>query len=436
LLDNDLRYILSCVVNLINGGILMKKLLIIMTLALVLFGCGLSDNSNKSDLPKDFNRLDVDSDFNWSNTRMINVTIIGNATDLEGRRVRLMNGDTVISSAIIHSGQYDFILTVPGEMNSLNVVCDDLNFSQTITPGNQTVVITGTPNVKGNRLDSDGDGVDDADDDFPGDPDKATLLRIPFDREDYWVFEDLWPDEGDYDFNDLVIREYVELHLNAANDFVGGRAKLWLNAIGANFHNSIFIHFMEASLVGGQIVYNELPDPAFVESIETSLTNIRIDEFAPNTIGAWYDIEWEEFGYQNNGIGPQDFPHSREFNFNFDQTAVQPGNITFEWYISSGYSRGREVHLPTFAPSIAADPAYFDTGDDATNIGTGFYYKTALNHPWVIKVWGRFNNPLEYVQITEAYPLFQDWAESNGSLHPDWYNTYIDEKVFDQYSAK
>ncbi len=418
----------------------MKRLLFILAIALLLVACqNDTTNSNNGDFtPKEFVALDVDPDFNWSNTRYLTLEVQGDATLLEGRKVTLENLTHKVSSAFIYDGTHTFTVEIPSELIALNVVCDELGFSQTISTSeqNQIVTISGTPQNKGPKVDSDGDGVDDLIDDFPNDPDKAVLIRVPAVDEDYWVFEDLWPDKGDYDFNDLVIREYVELHMSATNMYVGGRAKLWLNAIGANFHNSIFLHFMEASLVGGELVFNELADPDFVKSIETYLPNIRIDEYTPNTIGAWYDIEWEHFGYQNNGYGPQDHPHSREFNFTFDETGIQPSNLTFEWYLSIGNEREKELHHPMFAPTAIMNTSYFNTGDDATNIATGFYYKTALNHPWVVRVYGDFKNPKEFVQITEAYPHFQDWAESNGSLHPDWYNTYDQDKVFDEYSAK
>ncbi len=414
----------------------MKRLILILFVALLLVACqdDTTSSNNGGFTPKEFVTLDVDPDFNWSNTKFFTLDIQGEEQLLNGKKVNLEFDTHILSSAIVENGMHEFTLEIPSELNSVYVVCNEIGFKQAISTStnDQIVNLTGSVQEKAVKIDTDGDGVDDSIDDFPSDPEKAIRIRIPAVDENYWVFEDLWPDKGDYDFNDLVIREYVEFHLNAHNEYVGGFAKLWMNAIGANFHNSIFLHFMEASVAGGQTVYSELAAPDFVESIQTQLSNIRIDEYTPNTIGAWYDIEWEEFGYQNNGIGPSGYPHSREFIFAFNPTATQPTNLTFEWYISAGNERQKEVHHPLFAPTAIANPIYFNTGDDATDIPNQFFYKTALNHPWVVKIYGYFHNPLEFVQITEAYPHFQDWAESDGALYPDWYNTYLPEKVFNQ----
>merc|ERR1711879_138237 len=58
--------------------------------------------------------------------------------------------------------------------------------------------------------DADGDGISDVFDDFPNDPSKA------FHTNNYsnstLVFEDLWPQKGDYDFNDMVIDYNMFFH--------------------------------------------------------------------------------------------------------------------------------------------------------------------------------------------------------------------------------
>jgi len=53
--------------------------------------------------------------------------------------------------------------------------------------------------------DSDGDGIQDADDDFPNDPARAFINFFPAAGYGSLAFEDLWPGKGDYDFNDLVV---------------------------------------------------------------------------------------------------------------------------------------------------------------------------------------------------------------------------------------
>src|SRR5690606_4206548 len=61
-----------------------------------------------------------------------------------------------------------------------------------------------SPSVSGlpqSNNDADGDGIIDAYDDEPNNAEVACLL----DYQGTLVFEDLWPNKGDFDFNDLVV---------------------------------------------------------------------------------------------------------------------------------------------------------------------------------------------------------------------------------------
>jgi len=60
-------------------------------------------------------------------------------------------------------------------------------------------------------LDSDGDGVVNAEDLEPGNPNVAGEINAP---GGFMMFEDLWPDKGDYDFNDLYIYSRLMVIIN------------------------------------------------------------------------------------------------------------------------------------------------------------------------------------------------------------------------------
>lgn len=70
-------------------------------------------------------------------------------------------------------------------------------------------------------VDTDGDGIPDDDDDYPNDAAKAFDNYYP-NPSSYasYAFEDLWPNMGDYDFNDLVIRFRINPITNANNKVV------------------------------------------------------------------------------------------------------------------------------------------------------------------------------------------------------------------------
>ncbi len=67
--------------------------------------------------------------------------------------------------------------------------------------------------------DTDGDGISDANDDYPNDGTRAFDSYFPASGTATLAFEDLWPSQGDYDFNDLVV-DYSFQTVTDASDYV------------------------------------------------------------------------------------------------------------------------------------------------------------------------------------------------------------------------
>jgi LruC domain-containing protein len=82
--------------------------------------------------------------------------------------------------------------------------------------------------------------------------------------------------------------------------------------------------------------------------------------------------------------------------------------------------RELEVHLPDLQPTSLADLSLFGMHDDASNLPT-MSYKTANGLPWAVYTPVSFSYPLEDLEITKAYTQFKPWAESGGSVNPNWY---------------
>lgn len=86
-------------------------------------------------------------------------------------------------------------------------------------------------------------------------------------------------------------------------------------------------------------------------------------------------------------------------------------------------TRGREVHLPDFAPTTLANSSLFGTHNDDSDPQSGRYYKTDLNLPWGLHLSGpvSFRYPVEYAEILDAYLDFAGWAQSSGAPNANWY---------------
>ena len=89
--------------------------------------------------------------------------------------------------------------------------------------------------------DSDGDGVTDDWDDYPDDPDRAFNQYTPAEGQyGTFMWEDLWPEKGDYDMNDLVMDYNVIEVFNADWEIVDVVNNFYLRAAGAGYLNNGF----------------------------------------------------------------------------------------------------------------------------------------------------------------------------------------------------
>ena len=95
-----------------------------------------------------------------------------------------------------------------------------------------------------------------------------------------------------------------------------------------------------------------------------------------------------------------------------------------------GEGDGRwEVHIAREAPTSKMDLSYFGTGDDSSNPDGGLYYVNNTQYPFAFFLAGATENDLskllirenESVPISNLYPEYSGWSESNGTQNADWY---------------
>ena len=93
--------------------------------------------------------------------------------------------------------------------------------------------------------DPDGDGVSGTRDSYPQDPTRATEIRIPANSYHTVIVEDLYPNVGDSDYNDVVVAFHYVLVLDnrgRAKDLFGS---FYLLARGAILDHRIGVHFKD-----------------------------------------------------------------------------------------------------------------------------------------------------------------------------------------------
>jgi LruC domain-containing protein len=284
-------------------------------------------------------------------------------------------------------------------------------------------------NTEASASDRDGDGVIDSEDLEPGDPNIAGEVIVP---GGFIMYEDLWPDKGDYDFNDLYI--FVpdsEFKVNADNKIVYFDLYFKVMKAGASLHNGLGLRFIDAVTTGGTTTYNTIETGNMLNSVLAySLpqnwttgedngdwsTMTYIDKFSPNTAVLIHDV------------GDMDLTSGDDISLriNFDPTQEQPENPIPDFFLFRSDNRDLEVHLAGYPPTSYANMDNFNTGNDASLLYPGNWYKTQDNYPWALYFSSDSYIPAvkENTPIFRAYPDFAGWVTSGGELNQDWYLNY------------
>ncbi len=264
------------------------------------------------------------------------------------------------------------------------------------------------PVISGNtQNDSDNDGVDDNSDDYPNDPDKAFDNYYPYQGGFSSIaFEDLWPAEGDYDFNDLVVDMNCKHVTNSANYVVAAVYTVKIQHIGAAFHNGFGMQFpfapSDVALVSGYNITDNLVSLGG-NGLENSQDNAVIIVFDDA-----FDNEDATLILNMDMNTPYNFSALNEYGLN-------P-------FIFVNGDRSKEVHLPGKRPTSLANEAFFGQLSDASDGAEVNYYKTTGGKPWAVEINNSYKPPLEKVPIEQAYLRFADWVSSGGENYKDWYS--------------
>ena len=256
------------------------------------------------------------------------------------------------------------------------------------------------------ETDSDGDGVVDFYDEYPNDANKSTNTYSPsiFGWGSY-AFEDLWPYQGDYDFNDLVVNyRYTNIE-NAAGLLVETDMNFKIKNIGGSFKNGFGVELnMDANLISSVTGSN------LTESI-VQLDSKGLENSQDKPVIIAFDNAWE------NNSGDASLEIVIKYTYPID-----PDNFSnLNPFIFIDGDRGKEVHLTDKPPTSLANLSYFGTGKDRSVPDLGIYYRSDKNLPWAIDIIHDFVCPKESSEIILGYPYFVPWAESSGVDYQDWY---------------
>ncbi|MFT5810872.1 MAG: LruC domain-containing protein [Gammaproteobacteria bacterium] len=256
----------------------------------------------------------------------------------------------------------------------------------------------------------------------------------------FLAFEDMWPEKGDYDFNDVVIRLASSLIVTNDNQVKQLKLEGELKAMGASYHNGFAIQLQgitNSDIDQAAIVFDINGQTSSVALLEegTAYTVLKISDdlwkhVKPDTSCWYYKTQpgcssSSSFSFSVTitfitGIPTNNFP-SAPFNpFIFATPDTDHGSV-----FSGNPGRGLEIHLKNKPPTSLANETYFGLSDDASNPNNNHYYQTSNGLPWGIAInigeSESWLHPYEWVNTLRAYPQFEDYAASNGVTNPAWF---------------
>lgn len=245
------------------------------------------------------------------------------------------------------------------------------------------------------------------------DPDKPEGIEIK--SKGILAFEDLWPYKGDYDLNDIVLKYNSTAYMDLNMDIDGIVTDWTFCHNGGKYVNGFGMAFdFPTSAVKSFKV--EATNNVQVAGAEEAGENFQLMLFHDATTvpsGTVFTVTLKlEKGAVDAFFGMK--------------KATAPFNpfITVRTKDEAFTTVPRkEVHLTNYQPSPLAISFGNPYGDDLTNPSLGLYYVAATGYPFAIDLAGidDFAFPQEMQRISDAYPRFNTWVESDGKEDKDWY---------------
>ena len=351
------------------------------------------------------------------------ITITGDVTGpAKGSGKITVAGNTLIMSTAKLVNQLD-ICDADGIETLQVTLPSTVTQCKTFIPATYCTAESGISTVR----DQDKDGVPDAVDEFPNDPNRAFTSWYP-NKGTFATLctNDLWPFKDDGGMNDLVIDFQYKIITNSKNQVVDIYGTFHPKAEGAAIQNAFAV---------------ALPvPPSAVQIIEGTKTYGstagNIIKFAPqgyeaghlnntvfsviNNVYQYYKGQYEVNVWPNEAFYPMAEAITIHVQFATPIPAAQlipPYNP----FLIPNLKRTYEIHLINHPPTELADLKILGTGDDRSNKLNGTYYRTSNNVPWMIEIPVSFTQMDAKCDIVSGYLKYGEWAESGGVKSKDWY---------------
>ncbi|ABZ75843.1 conserved hypothetical cytosolic protein [Shewanella halifaxensis HAW-EB4] len=263
------------------------------------------------------------------------------------------------------------------------------------------------------------------------------------------AYEDLYPDQGDFDMNDVVIQlRLIEYVKNNQVRRIGFEAQL--AAMGAAYHNGFAVHLpgVERSKIKESVISWSIDGIEQMDSpLETGQSNAvfvftqDLKQYVTLEQGCQY-LRTEtgcETAYRTTWSFEIPFESPVDENlvpaFPYDPFIFATPNtdhgLAAKNVVGANPGRQLEIHLKNQAPTDKFSTNYFGARDDASTPSASQYFQDENGMAWAIEIPVTWKHPKEKVRLDDAYSEFVDFAaDSSGATNPTWYENATESLTF------
>lgn len=241
----------------------------------------------------------------------------------------------------------------------------------------------------------------------PGtDDDRSVAYRMTY--KGILAFEDNWPNKGDYDLNDVIVKYNSVLAFNTSNQVLSTEDTFTALWSGASFKNG-FAYQMNTDRSNVVTEFENISDTS--QGLDRELAKATVNVFTNALVATENNTKTASYKIKNTLTTPVDH----------ETFGVAPYNPFIMVHENLGSNRC-EVHLVNYKPTEKADMSLFHTGKDLSSPNSGVYYVAAENYPFAIQLVDAEDfSTTETESVDITYSDFIKWVKSNGSEYKDWY---------------
>ena len=235
------------------------------------------------------------------------------------------------------------------------------------------------------------------------------------------LFEDLWPANGDFDFNDQTVAYNYQFLLNNQHQVTALQANINVLAVGATLHNGLYLHLpLTRSSVAGATF-----------TLVDSAGNTR----ALTSIGGETDLVLELTADTRNLFARQDPFINTQASVPVQQgtafhvtiqfaapTALDMSLVPYDLFIARSDNYRHQIHQEIYPGTDQMDTTLFHHLDDRSTPTQHFINENGL--PFAIAVPDALVWPLETVSVDQLYGDLVDFAATGGGS-PNWYKAAV-----------